>query len=141
MSGSISPFHLAFPVRDLAETRDFYIDVLGCEQGRSSDTWTDFSLFGHQLSAHLGAQSSAAATGVVDGVAVPIPHFGVVLSMAEWDMLAARLKSADKIDWVIKPTKRFEGQPGEQATLFIKDPSGNALEFKGFTDHAKVFAA
>lgn len=140
MSDPISPFHLAFPVQDLAETRAFYIDVLGCKQGRSSTTWTDFSLFGHQMSAHLGPSAPAAATGFVDDVEVPIPHFGVVLSMDEWDELAARLEAADNVDWVIKPTKRFVGQPGEQATLFIKDPCGNALEFKGFVDKAKVFA-
>ena len=91
MSAEISPFHLAFPVRDLEETRAFYIGVLGCKQGRSSDTWTDFSLFGHQMSAHLGSQSGPAAKGIVDGTEVPIPHFGVALSMADWDSLAERV--------------------------------------------------
>ena len=140
MSNAISPFHLAFPVRDLTETRAFYVGVLGCIEGRSSNTWTDFSLFGHQMSAHLGANISPAAKGIVDETEVPIPHFGVVLSMAQWDELAERLAKAENIDWIIRPTKRFEGQSGEQATLFIKDPSGNALEFKGFADRTKVFA-
>ncbi|MEO0543656.1 MAG: VOC family protein [Pseudomonadota bacterium] len=140
MSEYISPFHLAFPVRDLDETRAFYLGVLGCSEGRSSDSWTDFSLFGHQMSAHLGTRPAASASGIVDGIEVPIPHFGVVLSMKDWDALACRLTAADDIDWVIRPTKRFEGQPGEQATLFVKDPSGNALEFKGFADPSKVFA-
>ncbi|MEO1749434.1 MAG: VOC family protein [Pseudomonadota bacterium] len=140
MSDSISPFHLAFPVRDLDETRAFYVGVLGCAQGRSSNTWTDFSLFGHQMSAHLGLQSGPAATGIVDGTEVPIPHFGVALSMADWETLAQRLEAATGIDWVIKPGKRFEGERGEQATLFIRDPSGNALEFKGFANRSEIFA-
>ncbi|MEM1376135.1 MAG: VOC family protein [Pseudomonadota bacterium] len=138
----VTPFHLAFPVRDLDETRAFYVGTMGCEQGRSSETWTDFSLFGHQMSAHLraGPPEQAPATGQVDGTEVPIPHFGVVLSMADWEALAARLEASEDVDWVIRPTKRFVGQPGEQATLFIRDPSGNALEFKGYADATAIFA-
>lgn len=141
MTGPITPFHLAFPVNDLEETRAFYVGIMGCQQGRSSETWTDFSLFGHQMSAHLGAGDRASATGKVDGTAVPIPHFGVVLSMPDWEHLAQRLEAADAVDWIIHPTKRFVGEPGEQATLFIRDPSGNALEFKGFADMEAVFAS
>lgn len=140
---SVTPFHLAFPVRDLAETRAFYETVLGAKIGRSSETWVDFDLFGHQLSAHLrpGTAAASQATGQVDGHAVPIPHFGVVLAMADWDALAARLTAREDIVWIEKPMLRFRGEPGEQATLFLLDPSGNALEFKGFSDMAKVFAA
>lgn len=137
-----SPFHLAFPIHDLDETRSFYRDVLGCRIGRSSETWVDFDLFGHQLSAHLrpgGAVNDAA--GQVDGKSVPIPHFGVVLSMEDWRALAGRLQKTDGIDWILEPQVRFAGEPGEQATLFIRDPSGNALEFKGFKDMDGVFAA
>ena len=137
----MTPFHLAFPVRDLEETRAFYQNVLGCEIGRSSETWVDFSLFGHQMSAHLrpGGQE-AARDGAVDGVVVPIPHFGVVLLMDAWEQLAGRLQERPDIDWVEKPMVRFKGEPGEQATLFIRDPSGNALEFKGFRSLEQVFA-
>lgn len=135
------PFHLAFPVRDLEETRAFYLDVMGCKPGRSADTWTDFSLFGHQMSAHLRADTQATSTGTVDGQAVPIPHFGVVLSMHEWERLAEKLETArDVVDWIMRPTKRFEGEQAEQATLFIRDPSGNALEFKGIADKDAIFA-
>ncbi|MBX3576414.1 MAG: VOC family protein [Rhizobiaceae bacterium] len=137
----MTPFHLAFPVRDLDETRVFYRDVLGCDLGRSSDTWVDFSLYGHQMSAHLRPGASAAARdGQVDGKAVPIPHFGVVLMMDDWQALAARLESSEAIDWIERPMVRFKGEPGEQATLFIRDPSGNALEFKGFRSMESVFA-
>ena len=137
----MTPFHLAFPVRDLDETRAFYGDVLGCGIGRSSQTWVDFDLFGHQMSAHLRPTATAAARdGNVDGVAVPIPHFGVVLLMDDWKRLADRLQARDDIDWVEKPMVRFAGEPGEQATLFIRDPSGNALEFKGFAALEQVFA-
>lgn len=138
----MTPFHLAFPVRDLEETRRFYADVLGCEIGRSSESWVDFSLFGHQLSAHLRpGTGDAAGAGTVDGVAVPIPHFGVVLEMADWQQLAERLEARDDIAWIERPQIRFRGEPGEQATLFLRDPSGNALEFKGFASLEKVFAA
>lgn len=136
----MTAFHLAFGVRDLDETRAFYCGVLGCAQGRSSDTWTDFSLYGHQMSAHLSkSPASAAATGMVDGKEVPIPHFGVVLAMQDWRELAARLENHPETRWVIKPSLRFEGQPGEQATLFILDPSGNALEFKGISNASRIF--
>lgn len=137
----MTPFHLAFPVRDLDETRRFYGEVLGCRIGRSSETWVDFDLFGHQMSAHLRpGQGLAEGGGKVDGVEVPIPHFGVVLQMEQWRELAARLQAEPGIAWIERPMVRFEGQPGEQATLFIRDPSGNALEFKGFADMAAVFA-
>lgn len=137
----MTPFHLAFPVRDLDETRRFYRDVLGCEIGRSSESWVDFSLFGHQMSAHLRPEAApGGATGKVDGVSVPIPHFGVVLLMDDWKALAERLTANPSTDWIEKPMLRFEGQPGEQATLFIRDPSGNALEFKGFASLDQVFA-
>jgi len=136
----MSPFHLAFPVRDLDETRRFYADVLGCRIGRSSGTWVDFDLFGHQMSAHRVA-ASGGSSGSVDGVGVPIPHFGVVLTMDEWEALAARLEKLDGIDWIHRPMVRFKGEPGEQATFFIRDPSGNALEFKGFRSLEAVFEA
>ena len=138
----MTPFHLAFPVRDLEETRGFYQDVLGCAIGRSSGTWVDFDLFGHQMSAHLQADTADAAPGdgQVDGIAVPIPHFGVVLLMDRlaWPCRSPRSRSA--IDWLERPMIRFKGEPGEQATLFIRDPSGNALEFKGFRSLEQVFA-
>jgi len=137
---SLTPFHLAFPVRDLQETRRFYIDVLGCAPGRSSDSWTDFSLFGHQMSAHLATDELSSATGAVDGKSVPVPHFGVVLTIDQWRTLASRLERHGAIDWIMRPNIRFEGEPGEQATLFLRDPSGNALEFKGFADMTAIFA-
>ena len=137
----MTPFHLAFPVRDLDETRTFYGEVLGCAIGRSSATWVDFDLFGHQMSAHLRPQAAhAASDGKVDGILVPIPHFGAVLLMDDWQRLAARLEARDDIDWLERPMVRFKGEPGEQATLFIRDPSGNALEFKAFADEAMIFA-
>ncbi|MGD9914441.1 MAG: VOC family protein [Rhizobiaceae bacterium] len=137
----MTPFHLAFPVRDLDETRAFYGSVLGCAIGRSSATWVDFDLFGHQMSAHLRPSAAAAARdGHVDGKAVPIPHFGVVLLMDDWQRLAEKLEAAPGIDWIERPMVRFRGEPGEQATLFIRDPSGNALEFKGFRSMEQVFA-
>jgi uncharacterized protein len=138
------PFHLAFPIRDIEETRSFYRDVLGCAIGRESETWIDFDLFGHQMSGHVrlsARDAGAEGNGTVDGKAVPIPHFGAILAIDEWRALAERLKGADGIDWILEPQIRFEGQPGEQATLFIRDPSGNALEFKGFADMDAVFAA
>ncbi len=138
---TLSPFHLAFPVADLDETRAFYRDVLGCSIGRSSDSWVDFDLYGHQMSAHLrDGAARVANSGSVDGKSVPIPHFGVVLLMDQWTELAARLEASASVEWVQRPMIRFEGEPGEQATLFILDPSGNALEFKGFRDLAAVFA-
>ncbi len=137
----MTPFHLAFPVRDLDETRRFYQDVLGCKIGRSSQTWVDFDLYGHQMSAHLRPTAgNADADGKVDGKAVPIPHFGVVLLMDAWRALADRLEANRDTDWLERPMIRFQGEPGEQATLFIRDPSGNALEFKGFSSLEQVFA-
>ncbi|MGB3391312.1 MAG: VOC family protein [Pseudaminobacter sp.] len=137
----MTPFHLAFPVRDLDTTRAFYRDVLGCAIGRSSETWVDFDLFGHQMSAHLRpGTGSAENDGQVGGKLVPIPHFGVVLQMEDWQALAARLEARNDVEWLERPMIRFAGEPGEQATLFIRDPSGNALEFKGFRSLEQVFA-
>lgn len=134
------PFHLAFPVRDLAESRHFYGELLGCSEGRSSPDWIDFNLYGHQIVAHLSPQSCGdAALSAVDGHGVPVRHFGVVLSMPEWEALAARLTDAGT-RFVIEPYIRFKGQVGEQATMFFLDPSGNALEFKAFADMGQLFA-
>jgi extradiol dioxygenase family protein len=134
------PFHLAFPVRDLAEARRFYGDLLGCSEGRSSDEWVDFDLYGHQVVAHLAPQECGEVKrNQVDGDAVPVRHFGVVLSMTEWNALAERLKKA-RTAFIIEPHVRFQGQVGEQATMFFLDPSGNALEFKAFRDLSQLFA-
>ncbi len=134
------PFHLAFAVHDLDAARAFYVDVLGCGEGRSSETWIDFDLYGHQITVHLSGKPAVdVVTSDVDGKPVPIPHFGVVLAMADWKMLAARLEAAGT-KFGIAPYVRFEGQVGEQATMFFRDPSGNALEFKGFADDARLFA-
>jgi uncharacterized protein len=133
------PFHLAFPVHDLAAARAFYGGVLGCAEGRSSDDWIDFNLFGHQIVAHLSGTAQAASTNPVDGHDVPVPHFGVVLTMDQWHDLAARVRDAG-IHFGIEPHVRFQGQVGEQATMFFRDPSGNALEFKAFADDAMLFA-
>lgn len=134
------PFHLAFPVDDLAAARSFYGEVLGCPEGRSSDRWIDFDLMGHQIVAHLAPEAvRARASNPVDGEDVPVPHFGIVLEMAEWRLLADRLVAAG-VDFVIPPTVRFEGQPGEQATMFFLDPAGNALEFKAMANPANLFA-
>ena len=133
-------FHLAFPVDDLAAARDFYGRVLGCAEGRSSDRWVDFDFSGHQIVAHLAPDAvRARASNPVDGDEVPVPHFGLVLAMDEWKALAKRLRGAGT-RFVIEPTVRFEGQPGEQATMFLYDPAGNALEFKAMADPAKLFA-
>ncbi|HWJ37979.1 MAG TPA: VOC family protein [Sphingomicrobium sp.] len=137
---SLPPFHLAFPVDDLAEARAFYGGILGCAEGRSANEWVDFDLFGHQIVAHLAPDEvRARSTNEVDGEHVPVPHFGVVLPMADWKTLAGRLEGAG-VDFVIAPTIRFAGQAGEQATMFFLDPSGNALEFKAMADPAKLFA-
>jgi uncharacterized protein len=135
------PFHLAFPVHDLAEARRFYSGILGCREGRSSDEWVDFDLYGHQIVAHLSpaAVDPIRVSNPVDAHAVPVPHFGVILTMAEWEALASRVRAAD-IAFVIEPYIRFKGQTGEQATMFFLDPSGNALEFKAFADLDQVFA-
>lgn len=136
MSGAA--FHLAFPVTDLAATRAFYADVLGCREGRRSATWIDFDFFGHQLSAHL-SPAAGAAPGSVDGQSVPIPHFGVILPWQDFQHMAQRLH-ARGTQFLVEPTVRFAGQIGEQATMFVLDPSGNALEFKSFRDEAQAFA-
>ncbi|MDE1175090.1 MAG: VOC family protein [Edaphobacter sp.] len=136
-----SPFHIAFPVNDLAAARRFYGETLGCPEGRSSDQWIDFNLYGHQIVAHLKPASDSANVhhNPVDGHDVPVPHFGVVLPMETWEALAERLKQA-KINFVIEPYIRFKGETGEQATMFFLDPSGNALEFKAFADLGQLFA-
>ncbi|HEX5257399.1 MAG TPA: VOC family protein [Sphingomicrobium sp.] len=137
---SLPPFHLAFPVDDLAAARRFYGELLGCPEGRSADEWVDFDLYGHQIVAHLAPEAARArATNPVDGEEVPVPHFGIVLPMDEWKALSRRLQDA-RMDFVIEPTIRFEGQPGEQATMFFLDPAGNALEFKAMADPARLFA-
>ena len=135
---ALPPFHLAIPVDDLAAARRFYGGLLGCPEGRSAEHWIDFDLRGHQVVAHL-APGTARATNPVDGEDVPVPHFGLVLPMDEWRALAERLTSAG-VEFVIPPTVRFAGQPGEQATMFLRDPAGNALEFKAMADPAKLFA-
>jgi len=134
------PFHLAFPVRDLASTRAFYGELLGCREGRSAERWVDFDFFGHQLSAHLSEAATAVPTNEVDEDDVPVRHFGVVLSMERWRALAARLGAAGTA-FLIEPRIRFAGEIGEQATFFVRDPSGNALEFKAFADPARLFAS
>jgi extradiol dioxygenase family protein len=136
----LPPFHFAFPVDDLAAARRFYGKLLGCPEGRSADQWVDFDLYGHQIVAHLAPEvSRGGASNPVAGENVPVPHFGVVLPMSDWRALAERLKSAS-VEFVIEPTIRFEGQAGEQATMFLLDPAGNALEFKTMADPAKLFA-
>lgn len=141
---TLRPFHLAFPVDDLSAARAFYGGVMGCSEGRSSDEWIDFDFHGHQIVAHLapnkgGAKNRDVANTHVDGHGVPVPHFGLVLGMDEWKALAARLRDGG-CEFVIEPTIRFKGQPGEQATMFLRDPSGNALEFKAFADVGQLFA-
>lgn len=136
----LSPFHLAFPVHDLAAARSFYGDLLGCPEGRSSDDWIDFNFYGHQIVAHLAPdETGEAATNAVDGHGVPVRHFGVVLPMDQWKAVAEKLQGAG-VDFVIDPYIRFKGEPGEQATMFFKDPSGNAVEMKAFADIGKLFA-
>jgi len=134
-------FHLAMPVHDLAAAREFYGGLLGCPEGRCSDTWVDFDLFGHQFVAHLDPLGAPrpAATNPVDGDDVPVPHFGVLLTPAQWGELADRLRIAGTT-FVIEPHTRFAGEVGEQSTMFLLDPSGNALEFKAFADDSQVFA-
>ena len=137
---TLPPFHLAFPVNDLDAARAFYGGLLGCPEGRSSERWIDFDFFGHQIVAHLSADARPrAAHNPVDGHDVPVPHFGAVLPMAEWEALAEKLDAAGT-EFVIAPTVRFRGQPGEQATMFFLDPSGNALELKAMADPAALFA-
>ncbi len=135
------PFHLAFPVADLDATRHFYTQVLGCKIGREDTLWIDFDFFGHQISAHLRPEElRASATNTVDGDAVPVRHFGAVLDWDAWHQLSDRLR-AHSIAFLIEPHIRFQNQPGEQATLFIHDPSGNALEFKSFRDPKQLFSS
>jgi extradiol dioxygenase family protein len=137
---ALPPFHLAFPVDDLAAARGFYGGLLGCREGRSADHWIDFDLHGHQIVAHLAPDAARArATNPVDGEDVPVPHFGLVLAMDEWKALAGRLQDAGT-DFVIEPTVRFVGEPGEQATMFLLDPAGNALEFKAMANPSNLFA-
>ena len=143
----MTPFHLAFPVHDLEATRAFSGGLLGCKVGRSSETWIDFDFFGHQITAHRVARGSGQpASGphgpgtLVDGKNVPGPHFGAILGWNQWHQLADRLRSAG-IEFIIEPHVRFPGQPGEQATMFLADPSGNCLEFKSFQDSSRVFVS
>lgn len=133
-------FHLAFPVNDLDNAREFYGGLLGCEEGRSSERWIDFNLYGHQIVTHLAeGQGGIKAENHVDADHVPVPHFGIVMEMDAWRELAERLRSSG-VKFVIEPKIRFEGEVGEQATMFFLDPSGNALEFKAFNDFSQVFA-
>jgi len=137
---SLQPFHLAIPVDDLAKAEAFYGDLMGCAQGRRSDQWIDFNFFGHQLVTHLAPEEcTRAVTNQVDGKAVPVKHFGVVLTPEVWRTLAQKLKMA-KVDFIIEPGIRFAGEPGEQGTFFLLDPAGNALEFKYFEDMDALFA-
>lgn len=136
---TLRPFHLAFPVRDLAEARAFWGGIMGCPEGRSSDHWIDFDFYGHQIVAHLSPETAPAAISQVDDHDVPVPHFGIVLELADWEALAERLKAAG-VRFVIEPYVRFRGQAGEQATMFFHDPSGNAIEMKAFADLGQLFA-
>ena len=135
---ALRPFHLAFPVSDLDEARQFFCDVLGCGVGRSAERWTDFNFFGHQISAHLVDTPDLHAANTVDGDAVPVRHFGVILTLGEWRTLRAKLESSGA-EFIIEPKVRFEGQAGEQATMFVKGPSRNAIEFKAFDDSQRIF--
>jgi len=142
---SLTPFHVALQVRDIAEARGFYKEIVGCSEGRSAEHWVDFNLYGHQLVCHLnpalGSNGHIASHhNPVDGHSVPVPHCGVVLEMADWNTLAKRLQ-AHKLKFIVEPYVRFQGQPGEQATLFFLDPSGNALEFKAFKNIAEQLFA
>jgi extradiol dioxygenase family protein len=135
-----SLFHLAYHVRDLEQARRFYCDVLRCVEGRSTDTWLDVGFCGHQLSLHLGEPFAVTNTGRVGDHWVPMPHLGLILAMPDWEALAEHLKGFDEIEFVIAPTKRFVGEPGEQATMFFLDPFGNPIEIKGFADWDSVYA-
>ncbi|MDN3646542.1 VOC family protein [Pontixanthobacter aestiaquae] len=137
---TLRPFHLAFPVNDLAAAREFYGGLLGCAEGRSSNQWIDFNFYGHQIVAHLSEDGSGdALKNPVDGHGVPVPHFGIVLAMEDWKALAEKLREAGT-QFEIEPTIRFEGKPGEQATMFFRDPAGNALEMKAFASDDMLFA-
>jgi extradiol dioxygenase family protein len=135
-----SVFHLAYNVRNLDDARAFYGDVLGCREGRSATTWVDFDFFGHEISLHLGEPFATAETGRVGDHLVPMPHLGIVLELAHWRAVAARLE-ARAVDFVLPPTVRFAGEPGEQWTMFFRDPSGNPIEVKGFASFASVFSS
>lgn len=135
----MSVFHLAYHVDDLKAARAFYGQVLGCREGRSTETWVDFDFFGHQISLHLGRPFATSDTGKVGDHMVPMPHLGVVLALPEWQALAQRLEG--RVTWIIAPSVRFAGQPGEQWTMFFRDPAGNPIEVKGFADIGAVFAA
>ncbi|MBW2938682.1 VOC family protein [Aureisphaera sp. CAU 1614] len=139
MSQNLRPFHLAIPVNNIEINRTFYRDVLGCKEGRSSDHWVDFDFFGHQLVIHLKEEKNESVSNPVDGKEVPIPHFGVVLDMQTFETFAEDLKKKG-IQFIIEPYIRFKGEVGEQATMFFKDPSGNALEFKAFRNLDQLFA-
>ena len=136
---TLRPFHLAFPVLDIHDTRIWYTKMLGCTVGRESDRWIDFNFFGHQISAHLAEQSDMPAHNAVDNHQVPVRHFGIILTPSDWETLSKRL-SSNGAEFVIKPYTRFKGEKGEQSTLFIKDPSGNFLEFKSFKSDKMIFA-
>ena len=141
---TLTPFHVAVQVRDVHEARQFYKEIIGCSEGRSDSQWVDFNLFGHQFVCHLNPNLGptgkiAALYNPVDGHGVPVPHFGVVLGMDDWNALVQRFRR-HRVEFVIEPTVRFVGKPGEQATMFFQDPSGNALEFKAFADDVMVFA-
>ena len=135
-----NPFHLAIPVNDLAKAADFYENILGCDRGRESDSWIDFNLFGHQLVCHYVQESNIKNINPVDGDAVPVPHFGVILDFDQFDSLAHKLKSK-KQSFIIEPKIRFAGKPGEQRTMFLQDPCGNALEFKAFKSLSSIFVS
>ena len=136
----MQPFHLAFPVHDLQATRRFFVEVLGARVGRESDRWVDFDFFGHQVTAHLDPEAKPAGHNPVDGKKVPTFHFGVVLEWSQWEALAQRLTDAG-LEFIIEPYVRFKGEVGEQGTFFIKEPSGNGVEFKTFRDMGRLFAA
>lgn len=137
---ALPPFHIAFPVHDIAAARAFWGELMGCAEGRSAAHWVDFDFYGHQIVAHLSPKSGDAIANRVDGKSVPVPHFGVVLDMDAWQALADRLTAAGT-DFVIEPYIRFAGQVGEQATMFFRDPSGNAIEIKGLADRSQLFAS
>lgn len=131
-------FHLAFPVNDIAATRKFFVELLGSRVGREAERWIDFDFFGHQVSAHLVEDDAEVARNAVDGKQVPVRHFGLILEWSQWEQLAEKLRAAD-VDFLIEPYVRFQGEPGEQGTFFVNDPSGNALEFKTFRSDADIF--
>ena len=137
----MNPFHYAFKVKDISSTRQFYVEILGCEEGRSTENWLDFNFFGHQLSAHISKDfPKLDFCGKVDGIEVPIPHFGCLLEKSEFQKIQQKLEAAN-IEFIVKPQLRYEGKPGEHMTMFVFDFSGNPLEFKSFSDESEVFTA